>query len=286
MIDYWCNAFTPDREVLWNSIIERDELAIRLGAKADDAFTAADEMVARMDRLDIATLVIPFCDLPDDAPLDDFVHYAARSQEIVRLADAHPGRFVGMLSINPDAGTPDHELAAATLAEDWCVALHNHTHSWDRTFDHPDFDPYYALCAEQCVPFVMQAGASGGDRVHESGHPGAIAEPAQRFPDVDFVLSHTGAPWVEETIVVAAAHDNVVIGTATHPPRHWPDELVDFIRGPGADQVLLGTGYPLTGHGHILGQLDDLDFDGPTRQALVEGNTRRLFSRIPDRVGG
>ena len=82
------------------------------------------------------------------------------------------------------------------------------------------------------------------------------------------------------------AHDNVVIGTATHPPRRWPDELVDFLRGPGRHKTLFGTGFPLTGHARSLGQLDDLGLEAAVRRDLLDGNSRRIFTRIPDRPGG
>ena len=284
MIDYWCNAFTPDREDLWRRVIERDGLTIRLGARADDGFVDTDGMVARMNRATIATLVMPVCGLDADAGLDEFAPYALRPAEIERLAAAHPGRFVGMFSVAPDA-PGDVDAAADALRSSWCVGLHNHTHSWDHTFDAPVFDPYYELAATHGVPFVMQAGRSGGHRVHELGHPRAIAGPAARYPTVDFVLSHLGLPWSTETIEMALAHPNVSIGTATHPPKRWPDELLDFVRGPGTDRVLFGTGYPLTGHVHAQSQLEALDLDAATKDALRQGNARRIFTRIPARGG-
>ena len=285
MIDYWCNAFTPDREPLWHDVIARDGLTIRLGAREDDAFVDAVGMVQRMNQGAITTLVLPVCELPPDAPIDDFAPYALRPVEIHQLAAAHPGRFLGVWSVNPD--DPDDVAAAESALESaWCLGLHTHTHSWDHAFDSPAYAPYYALAAEHGVPFVMQAGRSGGHRVHELGHPSAIAGPASLYPDVPFVLSHLGLPWLTEAIEMATAHPNVHLGTATHPPLRWPGELLHYLRGAGASKVLFGTGYPLTGHLHTLAQLDALDVDGPTKEALRQGNARRIFTRIPHRVGG
>jgi predicted TIM-barrel fold metal-dependent hydrolase len=283
MIDYWCNAFTPDRAALWRAVIERDGLSIRTrDGDADDGFASPAAMVDRMDRLGVAALVLPVCDLDPAAPLDDFAHYAARPEEIAALAGTHPGRFVGVYSIDPSAGSSDVAAAALALAEPWCVALHTHTHSWDRPFDHPDYHPFYELCADQAVPFVMQAGRSGGNFAHECGHPRAIAGPAAEFPSVSFVLSHTGAPWVEETLGAAVSHDNVFVGTATHPPRRWPDALIAFLRGPGRGKTLFGTGFPLTGHARSLAQLDDLGLDTGVRHDLLDDTARRIFTRIPE----
>ena len=285
MIDYWCNAFFPDREPLWRRVIERDGLTIKLGARDDDAFVDAAGMVARMNRGAITTLVIPVCDLPDDAPLDDYAHYALRPTEIYQLTAAHPGRFVGTYSVNPD-DPADLEKADDALSSAWCVGLHNHTHSWDHPFDAPAFDPYYELASTHGVPFIMQAGRSGGHRVHELGHPLAIDGPAARYPDVSFVLSHLGIPWQTETLRMASTHDNVYVGTATQPPRRWDDEFLDFVRGPGTDKTLFGTGYPLTGHLHVQAQFDELDVSAAAKEALRQGNARRIFTRLPARVGG
>jgi predicted TIM-barrel fold metal-dependent hydrolase len=285
MIDYWCNAFTPDREPLWQAVIQQDGLSIRLGAREDDAFCSVAEMVDRMNQATITTLILPVCDLDDGSPLDHFAHYALRPTEIHQLAAAHPDRFVGMYSMSPDE-PGDIEAADEALNSAWCVGIHNHTHSWDHGFDSPALRPYYELAAKHGVPVVMQAGASGGHRDHTLGHPDAIAAPAAEFPTVDFVLSHLGLPWIEETIAAARAHANVVLGTATHPPRRWPAELLDFVRSDGAEKTLFGSGYPLTGHLFVQSQFDALDISAAAKEALRHGNARRIFTRIPARVGG
>lgn len=285
MIDYWCNAFTPDREPLWRAVIAEDGLSIKLGAREDDEFVDAVGMVLRMNQAAITTLILPVCNLDAGAPIDEFAHYALRPIEMHQLAAAHPGRFLGYWSITPDQPS---DLAAATeaLESAWCVGLHNHTHSWDHPFDSPALEPYYELAAEHGVPVVMQAGASGGHRVHELGRPTAIAEPARRHPDVVFVLSHLGIPWLTDTIRMATEHDNVMIGTATHSPGRWASEFIEFIAGAGQEKTLFGTGYPLNGHVHVQAQLDALDVDGAKKEALRHGNARRIFARIPNRVGG
>ena len=87
MIDYWCNAFTPDRKPLWQAVIADDELSIKLGAREDDEFVDAAGMVSRMNLAAITTLILPVCDLPSNAPLEEFAHYALRPIEMHQLAD-------------------------------------------------------------------------------------------------------------------------------------------------------------------------------------------------------
>ncbi|MCY3634606.1 MAG: amidohydrolase family protein, partial [bacterium] len=158
--------------------------------------------------------------------------------------------------------------------------LHTHTHSFDRRFDHADYYPYYALCATGDVPFVMQAGTSGGLMPSECGVPVGIDRPALYFPEVRFVLSHTGWPWVAECIAMALKFPNVYLGTSVYPPRHWSDELVAFINGAGRRKSLWGTGFPAAGHRHCLDQLQELELGDEARANLLGDTARRVFTRL------
>ncbi len=279
-IDYWCNAFTPDRRLLWDQAIAAQGIPLRVRRDADDAFAEPAAMLARLDAVGFRTLVVPTCEKPAHAGASDFESIAARAEELRDLSTAHPGRIVGQWSINPDQGMAGVRAAAAALSEPWCVGLHIHTHSWDRAFDHASYYPYYALAAERDVPVVVQAGTSGGRMPSECGRPIGIDRPALYFPEVRFVLSHTGWPWVEEALAMAIKFSNVYLGTATFPPARWGQALLEFARGPGRSKLVFGTGYPVVGHVQAAGQLAKLGFDSAALQRLVADNARSVFTRL------
>jgi hypothetical protein len=279
-VDYWCNAFTPDRRTLWEAAIAEQGLALRVRTAADDSFAAPGEMASRMDALGFATLLLPVAELPPGAARFAYERYALRPAELEALARAHPGRFAGLWSIDPAGGMAALRRAAVALASRSCVGLHLHTHSFDRPFDHRDLYPFYALAAEHAVPFVMQAGASGGRLPSECGRPLGVDRPALWFDEVRFVLSHTGWPWVEEAIAMATKHANVFLGTAAFPPHHWSAELLRFLAGEGSGKALFGTGFPVVGHRQALARLDALALDGDARAALLGGTARALFGRL------
>jgi predicted TIM-barrel fold metal-dependent hydrolase len=278
-VDYWCNAFVPNRAAPWAESIESQGVPLKLGG-GDDDFAEPPAMLARMDALGIRTLVCTVCDLPSAAGVHDFETFACRPEEIADAARLAPGRFVGQWSINPEQGIEGVERAAEMLEEDWCVGLHTHTHSFDRRFDSADYYPYYTLAADCEVPVVMQAGSSGGLMPSECGKPIGIDRPALYFSNTDFVLSHTGWPWVDEAIAMALKFSNVYLGTATYPPRRWPAAIVDFARGPGRHKLLFGTGYPIVGHGRGLAQLRELDLPPETILAVAGENARDVFPGI------
>ncbi len=278
-IDYWCNAFTPDRKVVWERAIEAQDLPLKVH-RDGDGFCEPDEMVARLDAAGFTTVALTVADVAEHPAPDAFEPVACRRDEIAVLSTTYPGRFVGLWSIDPRSGMAGVDRAAEMLAEPWCVGLHSHTHSWDRGFDHADYFPYYALCSSEAVPFVMQAGTSGGRLPSECGRPIGIDRPAIYFPTVRFVLSHTGWPWTAEAIAMALKFSNVFIGTATYAPRRWPVELVEFLAGPGRDKVLYGSGFPTTGHTQAASQLDDLGLDPGDIMRVTASNARSVFTRI------
>lgn len=279
-IDYWCNAFTPDRRALWDEAIASQGIPLRVRRDSEDGFAEPAAMLARLDAAGFRTLVVPTCEKPAQAGASDFESMAARPEELRALVAAHPGRVVGQWSIDPTHGMAGVRAAAAALAEPWCVGLHIHTHSWDRPFDHADYYPYFALAAERDVPVVMQAGTSGGRMPSACGRPIGIDRPALYFPEVRFVLSHTGWPWVEEALAMSIKFSNVYLGTATFPPARWSQALLDFARGPGRDKLLFGTGYPVVGHVQAAGQLAALGLDAAALQRLVATNARSVFKRL------
>jgi predicted TIM-barrel fold metal-dependent hydrolase len=80
---------------------------------------------------------------------------------------------------------------------------------------------------------------------------------------------------------MALKFPNVYLGTAAYPPRHWAASIVDFIARAGRRKVIWGTGFPVVGHRHSLGQLKQMELPDPVRTGLLGGNARAIFDRLP-----
>jgi predicted TIM-barrel fold metal-dependent hydrolase len=283
IVDYLCNAFTPDRLAVWDGALSRAGVPVKLRTGDGDGFCEPEEMVARMDEIGVATIVLPACDVAAHGAVDpyDFEHVALRWEEAEDLATRWPGRFAALAVVDPTTGMGGVRDLGARLTDPWVVGMYVHTHSWDRRLDHADYYPYYALGTELDVPVVMQAGASGGLMASECGRPITVDRPALYFPETRFVLSHTGWPWVGEAVAMAFKFPNVFLGTASYPPKRWPAEVADFARGAGRSKVVFGTNFPTVGHRHALAQLDELDLTDEVRHNLLEGTARSIFDRLP-----
>lgn len=285
-VDYWCNAFTPERLPRWQQAIDDAGLPLKIRTADDDSFTDPARMVERMDELGIDTLVLVVADPAAWARPHSFVSVAAASVgEVEALARRYPGRFVGQWSVDPETGSAGVRAARAALDNPWIVGLHLHTHSFDRAFDHADLYPYYSLAGEYDVPVVMQAGTSGGLSPSACGQPIGIDRPAIYFPDVRFVLSHTGWPWVDEAIAMALKFPNVYLGTAVYPARHWSAALRDFVGGAGRRKTLYGTGFPAAGHRHTLAQIEELGLGEQARANYLGKTARTVFPRLAPPAG-
>ena len=282
IVDYLCNAFTPDRRSVWGGAIAASGVAVKVRRDDTDSFAEPEAMVDRLDELGVQTLLLPTGDVGPHGAVDpfDFEHIAARWEEVDRLAARWPGRFAALALIDPDRGMAGVREARARLGEPWVVGCYLHTHSWDRRLDHADYYPYYALGSELDVPVAMQAGTSGGLMASECGHPITIDRAALYFPETRFLLSHLGWPWVDEAVAMALKFPNVYLGTGAYPPRHWPPAVHQFVRGPGRGKVVFGTNFPTVGHRHALAQLAELGLDPDVERALVSGTARQVFSRL------
>lgn len=280
VVDYLCNSFLATRAAAWERSIARQGVPVRTRSDRDDSFAGPSEMVARMDELGIATLLVITGDPHPGNGAFNFSEVTATGMETAGLVRDHPGRFAALWTVDPTTGMAGVRRAAEALDKPWVAGLYNHVHSFDRPFDHADFYPYYALCADAGVPMVMQAGTSGGLMPSECGRPIGIDRPAIYFPETIFVLSHTGWPWVTEAIAMALKFPNVFLGTASYPPKHWTSEVRDFMCRHGRGKVLFGTNFPTVGHRQALAQLDGLDLPDQVRSNLLEGTARSIFTRL------
>jgi len=282
IVDYLCNSFFPAQAEAWDAAIAVQGIPLKVRRESDDSFADPEVMLARMDELGIDTLVLVAGDEHAHGAPAEYHTVIARWEEVDGLARRFPGRFTAMWAIDPTLAMKGVRRAEEALAAEWLVGFYLHTHSFDRPFDHADYYPFYALCDGTGVPMVMQAGTSGGLLPSAVGQPIGIDRAAIYFPATAFVLSHTGWPWVEEAIAMALKFPNVYLGTASYPPRHWSPALVDFLRRAGRSKVLFGTNFPTVGHRHALAQLDELGLDEGIWQALMGGNARTVFARLPN----
>ena len=275
-IDILCNLFTP--ESVRKNYLENEEEASRFAqvgrTKNLIGYEPAD-FIARMDELGMSKALI--CAIITWSYRGQHPIEQTTVEEVVEVSNQYPERLHGLYGVNPMtvmAGVAELERA---VREHRFKGIHIHPHGFDMAPDHAYYFPFYAKCQELGVPAVISMGHTLDIMPVENGRPVRIDRAAIYFPDLAFVLTHTGWPWIEEAIAMAWKHPNVFLGTSAYAPKYWKPEMVKFINSHGQDKVMWGTDFPLIDHAESLGQIDELGLRVISKAKLLHDNAARIF---------
>lgn len=275
-IDILCNLFTP--ESVRKNYLENEEEASRFAqvgrTKNLIGYEPAD-FIARMDELGMSKALI--CAIITWSYRGQHPIEQTTVEEVVEVSNQYPERLHGLYGVNPMtamAGVAELERA---VREHRFKGIHIHPHGFDMAPDHAYYFPFYAKCQELGAPAVISMGHTLDIMPVENGRPVRIDRAAIYFPDLAFVLTHTGWPWIEEAIAMAWKHPNVFLGTSAYAPKYWKPEMVKFINSHGQDKVMWGTDFPLIDHAESLGQIDELGLRETSKAKLLHDNAARIF---------
>lgn len=198
--------------------------------------------------------------------------------QVIKAAEEFPDRIFGLYGVNPRSGMDGVAELEEAVKEHGFKGIHIHPHGFGFPPNHAYYFPFYAKCQELEVPAVLSMGHSLEPVPMEFGRPIHLDEVALYFPKLKIVCAHTGWPWVEEAIALAARHPNVFIGTSAYAPKYWKPEMVRFLDSRrGHDKVMWGTDWPLIKHEESLQQIDDLGLKEESKERLLYANAARVF---------
>lgn len=138
--------------------------------------------------------------------------------------------------------------------------------------------PAYVKALEYGVPIGFQSGHSAESMPSDPGRPMYIDEIAIQWPSVNFVLSHTGWPWVDEWMDMVWKHPNVYGDISAYPPRAMPDKekIFGFIDSwKGQDKVMFGSNS--LGMKACKEQFMALELKEDTKRKVLRDNAVKLF---------
>jgi hypothetical protein len=277
-IDYHCNLFTP--EAVKKKYLDEHEGHTeykRFGRHVGSmkGYTVED-FIKMMDELGIEKGVTPAWQWK--SYLDGSILWD-ESPELIHsvLTAPHPDRFVGLFGINPMERMEGVRKLEKAVKEYGFVGAHLHTHGFGLPINDRAYFPFYTKCAELGVVAVIMVGAESAAQPAYLAEPKLLDDVAIYFPELRIVASHTGWPWVEETINLAFRHENVCIGTAGYTPKYWPPNLVHYINSWGKGKVMWGTSFPLVDHRKSLEQIDEMGLRDEAKYELLYGTASRVF---------
>lgn len=197
---------------------------------------------------------------------------------IAEVVAEHPGRFKGLVGINPSHIMANLENLERAVKEHGFVGAHLYPHWFGKPPDDRIYYPFYAKCAELGVPIQIQVGHSAQQFLPSVAKPMLLDRVALDFPELTVIGIHIGYPWVEEMISVAWKHPNVYIGCDAHAPRYWDPSFVRFIGSRrGRDKVLFGTDWPVIEFERAIAEIGELDLKEEALEKLFWDNAVRVY---------
>jgi predicted TIM-barrel fold metal-dependent hydrolase len=228
----------------------------------------AASMVAVMDRLGVQKACI--CSIPAcsaDIPRGNDMTAAA-----VR---AYPDRFVGYASTNPhypERVLPELERAFDQLGLSW---IKLHPSMVDYPISGPAYKPVWRFASERKTVVLSHTWTGGSICA-----PKQFAPLAQEYPDVTFILGHSGgAPHgYAEAIEVANQHQNIYLDLCRSVMSSvWVERIVGEV---GADRVLWGTDFPFLDPVYLVGRLAYAKLADEAKRKVLGENAQRLLQEL------
>lgn len=280
-IDVWVNVFLPefmkrdwaDKFPVHGETKHAIEM-MRMGGEMN-GYTPA-EYVAKMDKLGIEISIIPAWKMGTVYHKLPLIWDYSIEDIQKGIIEHYPDRFRAHYGINPWMRMEGVRELERAVKEYGFVGAHMHPFGF-APVNHKLWYPFYAKCVELDVPVISQIGHSGEVMYSDYGRPIYIDEVAVDFPELRFVASHTGWPWVEELVAMAWKHPNVYIATSAHLPRYWDPSLVNFINTRGQDKVLWGSDWPVTAPERNLAQLEEMGLKEEPKKKLLRENAIRVY---------
>jgi predicted TIM-barrel fold metal-dependent hydrolase len=210
------------------------------------------------------------------------------SKDVAAVVAAAPDVFIGFGAADPMNGAGAvgqvHEAAGLGMAG---IAFQPHAQGigpgdryaapvWEATADHD------LICLIETGFPTLGAGGPGGLGVRlEHGHPIHVDGLAAEYPDLRIVMAHSGSLWLDQAVAVALHKTNVWLDLSGQPPHAMPPILLDAIRGPLADRVIFGSGYPFGSPDVWLWEWGEIEVSDDVRIKVRRDNAAELLRQAP-----
>ena len=184
-------------------------------------------------------------------------------------ARRHPGRFLAAVTVNPWRGSAHDHLRAALDAGSRLVSLSPGLQGFN-----PSFGPLDALLEKlgQSYPGLPVFIHTGH---HSHGAPSQLFLLAGRFPEIRFIMGHSGATdYATDVVPVCSQRPNISVESSfARPPG-----FVGRLKAVGWDRGVMGSGWPL----------NDLAFEWAEMRRLLppEHHERVLGGNLAFLLGG
>ena len=228
----------------------------------------ADTMVGMMARL--GTQQAWICSIPacgaDIARGNDMTAMAVRR---------HAGRLVGYASVNPHYPEGIRAELERSFDELGLELIKVHPSIMEYSVSGPGYEPAWRFAAERRAIVLSHTWTGGSICAPKQFEP-----LAKEYPDVTFILGHSGGTpaGYMEAIEAAHKHPNIYLDLCRSVmSRVWVERIVNEV---GPDRVLWGTDFPFIDPIYVLGRLASAALSDEAKYKIFAGNAVRLRGKL------
>ncbi|HNR67012.1 MAG TPA: amidohydrolase family protein [bacterium] len=222
---------------------------------------SAASLVSSMDRLGI------------DAILCSSMHCLTRyteegNEEIHAAMQAFPRRICGYISVYPGKAESIRRSVMGWLDKGFIgIKLHD---SNGLPYTHPGYEQAYTIAEERCLPLLLHTW--GEERQIRD-----IEQLAARFPNISFLLAHSGSERVHEYIRLSNKYPHVYLELAFSQARRGL--LEHLVAEAGSDKVVWGSDCIFINQAQQLGRVIGADLSDAVKIELLGANARKILAR-------
>ncbi len=221
------------------------------------------------DRIGIDRLCLSLGTSRDHRPEMDTIR---RDNDMVRDAvELHPDRYIGFAYLNPCYLQDSLDEIERCIVDGpfrgiklW-VALH---------CSEPNLDPICERAAELGVPVLQHTWLKITGNLQYESTPWDVAQIAQRHPDVNFILGHSGGNW-EMGYRIVQDLPNVYAEVAGGDPELGQTEM--GVAMLGADRIVYGSDAPGRSFASQISKVHGADISEADRAKILGGNMQRML---------
>lgn len=251
------------------------------------------ERIAQLERITLAEQARMWLEAFDGAGIGAgvFIAMGEANDDLAEFVRLNPKRLYGCGSLL-DPAHPDAVRTVRRFPSLGISALKLYAPTLRVQLNDRLVYPVYEAAAECGLPIIIHFGITVGSFYDLTfANPLALSAPSREFPEVTFIIAHFGAGFLRETLFLAYHTENICVDTSgtnnwrLYVPGEPSLEQVfrDALRTFGPERILLGTdstwfsGYRKQIVEEQVALLDALNLSAGDREAILAGNSRRIF---------
>lgn len=233
-----------------------------------------EEIVADLDKLGVELAVI--------TGRDSETTYGSPSNnpDVLEFCRAYPQKFIGFWGIDPHK-----KMAAVRETEHAIKDLGMKGIAIDPYLAHikpsdARFYPLYAKCAElnAAVFITMAPPPQVPGAILDYANPCDVDQVARDFPELVFIMSHGGYPFVTEAIYTCQRNANVYMDISEYERSPMIDVYVRAMNDVIGDKVVFASAHPFIELKDALEAYKSFGLRPEIREKIMYGNAHKILS--------